>query len=138
MMNVFLDSDVILDFLLKRAPFAEAAGMIFSLGERGLLTLCTSTLSFMNVLYIAGAATDRATARSLGRRLRVLMEQLPVDSAQVDAALASAARDVEDYVQYTVARENTVDYLVTRNVDDYPREGTFIVTPDVFLTTLPR
>lgn len=77
MIRAFLDSDVILDFLLRRGPFAEPAGMIFSLGERGKLSLLTSTLSFMNVHYIATAATDVSTARSLAQRLRTLIELLP-------------------------------------------------------------
>ncbi len=57
MIRVFLDSDVTLDFLLKRGPFAQPAGTIFSLGERGKLSLLTSTLSFMTVHYIAATAT---------------------------------------------------------------------------------
>jgi predicted nucleic acid-binding protein len=137
MTRVFVDSDVILDFLLSRAPFAESAAVIFSHGERGKLSLLTSTLSFMNVHYIAGVVTDRSRARSLALRLRSLLELLPVRPKHVDAAFASESRDVEDYVQYDVARDNHVDYLVTRNKDDYPREPSFVMTPAVFLDTLP-
>lgn len=137
MTRVFVDSDVILDFLLNRAPFAESAAAIFSLGERGKLSLLTSTLSFMNVHYIAAVATDRSRARSLALRLRGLLELLPVTPKHVDAAFASESRDIEDYVQYGVARDNHVDYLVTRNTDDYPREPSFVTTPTVFLDTLP-
>ncbi|TVR57798.1 MAG: PIN domain-containing protein [Spirochaetaceae bacterium] len=137
MTRVFLDSDVILDFLLKRPPFAEPAGEIFSLGERGKLSLLTSTLSFMNVHYIAAAATNQPTARSLSQRLRTLVELLPVGPEHVDAAFAIEVKDIEDYVQYAVACEGHVDYLVTRNTDGYPREVSFIMTPVVFLSTLP-
>jgi len=110
--------------------------MIFSLGERGTLSLLTSTLSFMNVHYVAGTATDQSTSRSLAQRLRTLLELLPVNAAHVDAAFASGLKDVEDYVQYAVARDARVDYLVTRNVADYPREPSFIVNPALFLDTL--
>lgn len=137
MTKVFLDSDVILDFLLSRASFSQCAGIIFSLGERGKLSLLTSTLAFMNVHYIAGAATDRSKARSLALRLRSLLELLPVTPKHVDAAFASEFGDIEDYSQYDVARDAHVDYLVTRNKDDYPREPSFIMTPTVFLDTLP-
>ena len=138
MIRVFLDSDVILDFLLKRGPFAEPAGMIFSLGERSKLSLLTSTLSFMNVHYIAATATNQSTARTLAQRLRTLLELLPVSADHVDAAFASGLKDVEDYIQYAVAREGHVDYLVTRNTNDYPREPSFILSPVVFLDTLPE
>lgn len=137
MTKVFVDSDVILDFLLKRQPFAEPAGVVFALGERGDLNLVTSTLSFMNVLYIAGTATNRSVARDLARALRRLIDLAPVASDHVDAGLSSDLNDVEDYVQYAVAREIHADYLVTRNVDDYPREPSFVMDPFVFLKTLP-
>lgn len=137
MIKVFLDSDVILDFLLRREPFSLSAGAIFARGERGDLSLYTSTLSFMNVLYIATAVTNRSTAQSLAQQLRSMVNLLPVREEHVDAALASELKDTEDYVQYVAARDGKVDYLVTRNVDDYPPIPTFIMTSEVFLTTLP-
>ncbi len=137
MIRVFLDSDVILDFLLQREPFATAAGAIFARGEAGSLRLLTSTLSFMKVHYIAVTVTDRSAARALARRLRRVLDLLPVAAEHVDTALASNLKDVEDYVQYTVAREARADYLITRNVGDYPREPSFVMDPEVFLNTLP-
>lgn len=137
MTRVFVDSDVILGFLLGRAPCAESAAAVFSLGERGKISLLTSTLAFMNVHYIAGVATDQAKARSLSLRLRSLLKLLPVTPEHVDAALASDSKDVEDYIQYDVAHGSHVDYLITRNTEDYPREPSFIMTPTIFLDTLP-
>jgi predicted nucleic acid-binding protein len=125
MIKVFLDPDVILDLLLKRAAFAEPAGMIFSLGQCGKLSLLTSSVSFMNVHYIAATATSPSAARALAQRLRTLVELLPVSAEHVDAVLASGLKDVEDYVQHAMAREGHVDYLVTRNTEDYPREPFF-------------
>jgi predicted nucleic acid-binding protein len=138
MAKAFVDSDVILDFLLKREPFANPAGMIFAFAETTRLTLVTSTLSFMNVLYIAGGATNQATARNLARELRRLIDLASVAAEHVDAGLSSDLKDVEDYVQYAIAREIQADYLITRNVADYPREPSFVMTPSVFLNTLPR
>ncbi len=71
MIRVFLYSDVILDFLLQREPFATAAGAIFARGEAG--------------------------------SLRGVLHLLPVAAEHADTALASNLKDVEDYVQYTVA-----------------------------------
>ena len=44
MTKIFLDTNVVLDFILKRDGFAEDAAMIFDLGERKKLKL---TLSFV-------------------------------------------------------------------------------------------
>lgn len=45
MIKVFIDSDVILDFLTKRKPFHEEAMRIFEYADRGALKLFISSLS---------------------------------------------------------------------------------------------
>ena len=50
--KVFLDTDVALDHLADRQPFAEYAHRLFGLAETNQLTLCLSSLSFSNLYYI--------------------------------------------------------------------------------------
>ena len=53
--KIFLDTDVTLDHLADRQPFAEYAHRIFALAEAHELTVCLSSLSFSNLYYIADA-----------------------------------------------------------------------------------
>ena len=138
MTRVFLDSDVILDLLLDRQPFSPHAAVIFALAETGKVELCTSTVSFLNVYYVAGTQRDRGTADRLIRKLRSLLTLLPVTPKSIDAALAAKPRDIEDRVQYECARDNGMSFLVTRNVKHYPSKGVPVMTPDIFLSTVPR
>lgn len=50
--KVFLDTDVVLDHLADRQPFAEYAHRLFALAETGELTVCVSSLSFSNLYYL--------------------------------------------------------------------------------------
>ena len=50
--KIFLDTDVALDYLADRQPFAEYAHRLFALAETGELTVCLSSLSFNNLYYI--------------------------------------------------------------------------------------
>ena len=50
--KIFLDTDVALDHLADRQPFAEYAHRLFALAEIGELTVCLSSLSFSNLYYI--------------------------------------------------------------------------------------
>jgi len=50
--KIFLDTDVALDHLADRQPFAEYAHRLFALSEIGELTVCVSSLSFGNLYYI--------------------------------------------------------------------------------------
>jgi hypothetical protein len=43
--KIFLDTDVALDHIADRQPFAEYAHRIFALAETGKLTACVSSLS---------------------------------------------------------------------------------------------
>ena len=138
MTRVFLDSDVILDLLLDRQPFSVHAAVIFALAETGRVELCTSTVSFLNVFYIAGSQRDRSTADRLIRRLRSLLTLLPVTPKNIDAALAAKSRDIEDHVQFSCAQDSGMAFLVTRNVKHYPPKGIPVMTPDVFLSTVPK
>ena len=138
MTKVFLDSDVILDFLLGREPFALSAGIIFAHGEGGKLQLCTSTVSFLNVHYVASTQTNKGEAEKLIRQLRALVSLLPVTAETVDVALGSEGPDLEDKVQFMCAQENQVDFLVTRNIKHYPKTGLRVMLPDVFTETVPK
>lgn len=138
MTKVFLDSDVILDFLLGREPFALTAGMIFAHAEGGRLQLCTSTVSFLNVHYIAATQTTKGKAAKLIRQLRTLVSLLAVTAETLDAAIGIETPDLEDRVQFNCAQENQMDFLVTRNIKDYPKKGLPVLLPDVFLETIPK
>jgi predicted nucleic acid-binding protein len=52
-MKVFLDSDIILDFLLKREPFFIEALQLFILKEKEDFKLYTSAIIISNVYYIS-------------------------------------------------------------------------------------
>jgi predicted nucleic acid-binding protein len=47
--KIFLDTDVVLDHLADRQPFAEYAHRLLALAETGELTICVSSLSFSNL-----------------------------------------------------------------------------------------
>ncbi len=52
MTKIFLDTNVVLDFILKREGFAKEAAIIFDLGEREKLQLTLSSLSINNIDYV--------------------------------------------------------------------------------------
>ena len=53
-MKVFLDSDVILDFLLDRQPYSDDIGQIIERSINSDLQLCVSPITITNLNYIIG------------------------------------------------------------------------------------
>ena len=118
--KIFLDTDVALDHLGDRQPFAEYAHRIFALAETSDLTVCISSLSFSNLYYILRKLNGHADALVLLRKLKRLVRVAAVTETEVQSALASGFKDFEDAIQHFAAKaEGGISAIVTRNKADY-------------------
>jgi predicted nucleic acid-binding protein len=63
--KIFLDTDVALDHLADRQPFAEYAHQLLARAETGALIICVSSLSFSNLYYILRKLKGHADALAL-------------------------------------------------------------------------
>ena len=119
-MKVLVDTNVVLDLLLDRAPHATGAAQIFSLIERNVLSgyLCATTLT--TVHYLATKVVGQKKAlEDIGKLLR-LFEVAPVNRAVLQGALETGGfSDFEDAVLHEAARQADADALVTRNERDF-------------------
>lgn len=50
--NLFLDSDVVIDFFTDREPHANPASELFELSEQGVVKLYLSAVSVNNIYYV--------------------------------------------------------------------------------------
>jgi predicted nucleic acid-binding protein len=65
--KVFLDTDIALDHLTGRLPFAEFAHRVLALAELGEIEVCVSALSFANsLLPVAQEQWSRRGCRAAG------------------------------------------------------------------------
>ena len=63
--RVFIDTNVMLDFLGERKPFYESIAKIATLGEKEKLTLVVSPISFATVNYFLSKFENSKTARKI-------------------------------------------------------------------------
>ncbi len=96
MKHYFLDTNVMLDFLARRAPFAAAALEIFRAGLERRATLYVASLSFSTIYYVMRKQTSRQAALSMVARLEQLVTIVAVDAAAVQQAIAVPFPDFED------------------------------------------
>ena len=135
-MRVLFDTNVIVDLLLDRAPFAEAAVSLASSVERGRLTgvLCANTITTVHYLVSKAAGPDAARAEL--RKLVDLFEIAPVTRAVLESAFDSRIGDFEDAVIHESAREATVEAIVTRDLGDFDGADLQVYSPAEFLGVL--
>src|SRR5438045_181404 len=118
--KIFLDTDVALDHLADRQPFAEYAHRLFALAETGELTICVSSLSFSNLYYILRKLKDHADALALLGKLKLLVRVSGVADVEIQSALSSSFKDFEDAIQHFAAKsEGGVNAIITRDKADY-------------------
>lgn len=54
-LNVFIDTNVLIDYLARREPFFTAAALVIQLGQRRKCNLLVSSLSFATTSVHCGA-----------------------------------------------------------------------------------
>lgn len=133
MKRVFLDTNVALDYVLERLPFADDAEEIFAMASEGEICLLMSAMSFPNMAYIARKQYPGKTIYNVLEQLRTMVEPVPVSIEALDNALLSQANDFEDALQYFSALSVGADSIVTRNVKDYPYSEIPVLLPAQFL-----
>ena len=119
MIHIFIDTDIILDFLGDRKPFSRFALQIFNRSGK-ILSLHTSGNSITIAYYILCKYTNETNARRLILNLLDYLNVIPVTNSILTKAFKSNFKDVEDAVQHFCALTNQeIKYLVTRNLKDY-------------------
>ena len=134
-MELFVDSDVILDLLAKREPHYIHSAKLFTLIDQQKVTAYTSPLVFANLHYLLKKLTSNTSALKSLRKLKTLINVLPIDERVINQALNSEFNDFEDAIQYFTAINNGIDLIITRNKADYKKGKITISTAEEYLKT---
>ncbi|TKB98586.1 type II toxin-antitoxin system VapC family toxin [Pedobacter cryophilus] len=114
--KIFLDANVILDFVLKRKNY-EDVKLIFEQEEKGNIKLFISS----SILHIIGYWLTKYLGVDVAKTtLLKLLEHIKViDSNHEGAldALKSDSKDIEDALQYFTALNHKMDYLISFDID---------------------
>ena len=136
MTDLFIDTDVIIDFLIDRKPFSREAAIIFTLIEQKKLKGYASSLTFSNLYYVLRKFESHNKVISKLYSISTILNILKVDEHTIKKALASGFPDFEHSIQYFCAIENRkIDVIITRNTKDYKKSDISILTPGDYLIT---
>jgi predicted nucleic acid-binding protein len=132
-MKIFLDTNVIIDFLTKREPFVEEIKDIFQLSFEGKYQLYVSSVTITNTFYIISRLENTASAKKNILKLMDLVNVLNIGQTTIRKALESKFKDFEDGVQNYCAEESNIKTIVTRNVKDFKSSSLIVLTPKEFI-----
>lgn len=132
-MNVFLDTNVVLDVFARRQPFYADSATVWALAERGKIHGFVSALSLTNLYYVVRRLSSRPAAMEMLKAVRGCVGVTACDASVLNLAIDAGFGDFEDAVQYFSARAAGADVLVTRNTDHFPDGDVPAMTPTAFL-----
>ncbi len=135
-MRVLFDSDVVLDLVLDREPFAEDAAALFELNERGRIRGYASGVTIVNVFYVTRKNKGAAAARLAVGELLAILSVCPIDQNVLKDAHRLPFSDYEDAVQHACAEAVQLEAVVTRNLEDYKNAALPVFAPADFLKHL--
>ena len=133
-MNWMIDTNVILDVLLKREPFFETSSAVLRQCENREVQGYVSASAVTDIFYLTRKALGSIdeTYRLIDALLNTV-RVLTVTNEDVLNALQMKARDFEDCLLATCAKSNRCEGIVTRNKKDFLSFDIPLFTPEEFL-----
>ena len=133
-MRLLIDTNVIIDVLQKREPYAEDSLAILKLCETGLVEGYISTLSFANIVYVLRKRLVPTDINTLCKNLSLIFRFADLTGQELLSAAEIMWEDYEDAIQYVTARKMHADYIITRNEKDYADAEIKIMSPKEFVS----
>ena len=136
-MIVLVDTDVLLDVALDRAPHADAAaGLLDALeGHPGTGFMAWHTVA--NFYYLCVPSGGRGATREFVRELSGFVAIAPTTTKELRYAVQLKMSDFEEAMQVAAGRACNADFIATRNLRDYKGAPIKAVTPAALLARWP-
>jgi predicted nucleic acid-binding protein len=135
-MKAVLDTNVVLDVLLKRRPFDIQSLPLLVLAEQGAFSACLVTTTVTTAFYVLSHAQGTRIAHGHLAALLDVFEIARVDRPILRAAVQKQWRDYEDAVLHEAALAIGAEAIITRNVSDFKKAKIAVYTPNQFIELL--
>ncbi len=136
-MVILVDTNVILDFLVKREPYFESAKKVMQLCAEEKVKGYVAFHSLPNIFYIMRKQyTEQKRREVLWKVCQVLEVACAEHKKVIEAIENDSFSDFEDCLQEKCAEQVKADYIVTRNIADYRESEIKAIEPDSLLQIL--
>jgi predicted nucleic acid-binding protein len=133
---ILLDTDVLLDVALDRAPHADASSDLLRLVERRGPMAFVAWHTLSNLYYLLRSSGGASRTRAFLRDLTAFVTVAPTGTDDFRMAESAPLADLEDAMQVAAARACGAQYIATRNVKDFVRSPVPVRTPAELLAEM--
>jgi predicted nucleic acid-binding protein len=137
-LKIVFDTNIVLDVLLEREPFAPLAISLFNAVEQQVILgyLCATTITTID--YLLSKNLGKASAKLAINRLLDLFAIAEVNKVILKSASDSDFSDFEDAVLYHSGVLASVDGFVTRNSKDFKTASLPTYSPTELLNIIQQ
>lgn len=133
-MKLLIDTNIVLDVMLKREPFYSLSFGILGLAKRDDVEEYVSASAITDIYYLAHRQIrDKSRVKKLMKELLMVVSVASVSGQEIENAISLEWNDFEDSVQYSVAYLQEMDGIVTRNPNDYREAKIKVWKPEELL-----
>lgn len=135
MQQVFLDTNIVLDFLGERIGFYESVAKIMTLSDQKKIKIYTSQTSISTTYYILSKHENTRIALEKIRRFKLLCNISLMNDEVVERAINADFKDFEDPMQYYSALAAKCGLIITRNEKDFKNALIPVMNAESYLQT---
>ena len=116
---ILLDTDVLIDVALDRAPHVDAAAELLDYLEHAPRRVFVAWHTLSNFYYLVRPVRGGAAAKDFIEGLTDFVTVAPTDTESLRYATSLPMRDFEDAMQVAAASACGANIIATRNLKDY-------------------
>lgn len=135
-MTLLIDTDILIDVALARAPHAAEAGALLDALERRQADGFVAWHSVSNFHYLVAPKRGRSATKTFLLELTRFIQVAPTTTESLRYAAELTLADFEDALQVAAAVACGAAAIATRNVRDYARSPVRAATPRTLLAEL--
>jgi len=132
-MKLLIDTNIIVDFLADREPFAAHSERVIEMCIDGYAEGLLTASSVTDIYYIMRKVSGREAALKRINSLLEILDVVSVGKAELIKAMELDIPDYEDALAAICAKRVKADYIVTRNIKDFKNSSVKAITPKELL-----
>jgi len=133
MKKIYIDCNILIDWLMDREPFSFYAAKIIELTEKKKIKSFVSALTLSNTYYIINKELNKKIAEEFLKDSMKLFHFTDITNETIREAIDNRYKDFEDDLHYFAAKKESVDYLITRDKKDFKKDDFYIVDAEEFI-----
>lgn len=135
-MNLLLDTNVLIDYLGKKAPFYDDALRIIAAGYFGDAKLWVPAQSFKDAFFVLSHYVNSANIQAAFREVLEVVEPVPLTAEDISIAAQLEWDDFEDCLVAISASKIGAQRLITRDKKGFSRSMVPPQSPHEWLETM--